>query len=90
MAELAHYREAGSLEQMTGFAIDDSLIAEWPQTTAPRATAALVAPDFFPMLGGQIVLGRMLATDDQETAVLLSESAWRRRLSDPKAAAEPL
>jgi putative ABC transport system permease protein len=79
--ELRHYRESAALEQITAFAIDDRLITEWPQSTAPRATVAFVAPDFFPMLGGQILLGRLLQTDEPETTALLSESAWHRRLS---------
>lgn len=79
-SELRHYRESGSLEDATGFATDDRLIAEWPQATAPRAMAAFVMPDFFAMLGGQVLQGRLLRADDTETTALITESAWKRRL----------
>lgn len=78
-AELLHYQGAGVLEGVTGMAIDDRVMADWPQTNAPRAISAFVAPNFFEMLGGETVAGRLLHPDD-DTAVLVSDMAWRRRL----------
>jgi hypothetical protein len=79
--ELRHYQESGVLEAVSGVAMDDRLTVDWPQAAAPRGIAAFVAPNFFEMLGAQLVAGRMLRPDEAPGAgVLVTESTWRRRL----------
>lgn len=58
---------------------------------AAQVTGELVTPDYFPLLGPAMVLGRPLsraASDgDRPNEVVVSHSFWRRRLgSDPAAA----
>jgi len=79
-SELRHYQESGALEAVTGFAVDPRLTADWQEVSAPRAIAGFVAPNFFTMLGGEAIAGRLLLPDDGATVVVITESAWRRRL----------
>lgn len=78
--ELRHYQDTGLLEAVTGFAVDSRPVAEWPHGAVLSAPVAFAAPNFFEMLGGSAVLGRVLAPVAEHDALLITETAWRRRL----------
>ncbi|MBS1829413.1 MAG: ABC transporter permease [Acidobacteria bacterium] len=79
--ELRHYQESGSLEAVTGYSMETTL-AEWPRGAALSALTAFVAPNFFDMIGAEVVKGRM--PDEEDTAIWITETAWKRRMqSDP-------
>jgi predicted permease len=80
-AEFRHYRQSGALEEVTASAIDERVSADWPDASAPRALTAFTGPNYFDMLGGQPILGRLLQASDTGAVALLSEAAWKRRVN---------
>ncbi|MFN7934406.1 MAG: ABC transporter permease [Bryobacteraceae bacterium] len=77
--ELRHYQESGALEAVTGYSIETTA-AEWPQGSALSALTSFVAPNYFDMIGAEILKGRMPQPGDEETALWITETAWKRRL----------
>ncbi len=80
LRELLEYRKSmPSLTDLAGYSTAAATLAE---SEPERLRAAMVSPDFFPMLGVQAALGRTFergSGDDLADRVLLGHGVWQRQ-----------
>src|SRR5262245_1531331 len=92
--EVAHYRsQAKAIDQFVEFG--DWTFNVLGRGDAHRATGGLVTANFFPMLGAQPLIGRMLVSADEvkgaPPVVVLTHAYWQRVFgSDPSAVGQTL